>query len=254
MIKNFVANGCSFTEYVDHPSAVTKTWATYLAQELSVENHVNLASSGAGNDYICHSTIDYLEANHPDPQDTLIIVMWSGPTRIDVPMSKDWYQHIKFGEYSCCKTNGNSYWINSGGMAGSWKNYNISRNVFEHLYKITDPVDLGMQSLRYFIMLESYLKQRGYKFLFTSFINYWDTSKEYTDISVGEYNLGWLCKDQPIFKNFDFSNWIFINDDQDTIGEFSWDDQSNGDAHPRDEMHQRFAKEIVLPRVQQIHM
>jgi hypothetical protein len=139
-------------------------------------------------------------------------------------------------------------------MAGSWKNYNISRNVFEHLYKITDPVDLGMQSLRYFIMLESYLKQRGYKFLFTSFINYWDTSKEYTDISVGEYNLGWLCKDQPIFKNFDFSNWIFINDDQDTIGEFSWDDQSNGDAHPRDEMHQRFAKEIVLPRVQQIHM
>jgi hypothetical protein len=180
--------------------------------------------------------------------------MWSGPTRIDVPMSKYWYQHIKFGEYSCCKTNDTSYWINSGGMVGSWKNYNISRNVFEHLYKITDPVDLGMQSLRYFILLESYLKQCGYKFLFTSFINYWDTSKEYPDMSVGEYNLGWLCKEQLIFKNFDFSNWLFVNDRKDCIGEFAWDEHSNGDAHPRDEMHQRFAREIVLPRVQQIHV
>ena len=254
MIKNFIANGCSFTEYVDHPNGITKTWATYLAQELNVDTHINLASSGAGNDYICHSTINYLEANEVAPEETLVIVMWSGPNRIDLPMSQDWYQHIKFNEYSCCKTDGTSCWIDSGGMAGSWQHYNISRNVFENLYKITDPVDHGMKSLRYFIMLESYLKQRGYKFLFTSFINYWSTSKEYPDISVGEYNLGWACQEQPIFKNFDFSNWLFVNDRKDCIGEFAWDDQSNGDAHPRDEMHQRFAREILLPRVQQIHV
>jgi len=254
LIKNFIANGCSFTEYIKNPDSVTNTWATYLAQDLAVDHHVNLASSGAGNDYICHSTINYLEANSLDPDETLVIVMWSGPARIDMPMSQDWYNHIKFSEYSCCKTDGTGHWINSGGMAGSWKNYNISRNVFEHLYKITDPVDLGMQSLRYFILLESYLKQRGYRFLFTSFINYWDTTKQYPDISVGEYNLGWLCKEQLIFKNFDFSNWLFLNDRKDCIGEFAWDDRSNGDAHPRDEMHQRFAKEILLPRVQQIHV
>jgi len=254
MIKNFIANGCSFTEYVNHPAGITKTWATYLAKEIAVENHMNLASSGGGNDYICHSTINYLEANKFDPENTLVIVMWSGPTRIDVPMSQDWYQHIKFGEYSCCKTDNSSCWINSGGMGGSWKNSNISRNVFEHLYKITDPIDLCMKSLRYFVLLESYLKQRGYRFLFTSFINYWDTTKQYPDISVGEYNLGWVCKDQPIFKNFDFGNWVFVNNNKDCIGEFAWDSQSNGDAHPRDEMHQRFAKEILLPRVQQIHM
>jgi len=254
MIKNFIANGCSFTEYIDHPDGIIKTWATYLAEEIAAPNHINLAGSGVGNDYICHSTIDCLEANQFVPKETLVIVMWSGPTRIDVPISQDWYQHIKFGEYSCCKTDSVGHWINSGGMAGSWKNYNISRNIFEHLYKITDPIDLCMQSLRYFIMLESYLKQHGYKFLFTSFINYWDTTKQYPDISVGEYNLGWVCKEQSIFKNFDFSNWIFVNNKQDTICEFAWDDKSNGDAHPRDEMHQRFAHEILLPRVQQIHV
>jgi hypothetical protein len=56
------------------------------------------------------------------------------------------------------------------------------------------------------------------------------------------------------FKNFDFSNWVFVNGRRDCIGEFAWDSQSNGDAHPRDEMHQRFAREILLPRVQQIHV
>lgn len=254
MIRNFIANGCSFTEYMDHPNGITKTWATYLAQELDVDNHINLASSGAGNDYICHSTINYLEANEFDPKETLVIVMWSGPGRIDVPLSQDWYNHFKSGEYSCCKTDGTSCWISSGGIGGNWPDNSIRKNIFGHLYKITDPVDLGMQSLRYFILLESYLKQQGYKFLFTSFINYWDTINQCPGVEVAEYNLGWLCKDQPIFKNFDFSNWFFINDNQDTICEFSWDDQSNGDAHPRDAMHQRFAREIVLPRVQQIHV
>ena len=57
MIKNFIANGASITEYIDHPDGITKTWATYLAEDLGVENHINLASSGVGNDYICHSTI-----------------------------------------------------------------------------------------------------------------------------------------------------------------------------------------------------
>ena len=254
MIKNFIANGCSFTEHVHHPSRMTKTWATYLAEELAIENHVNLASSGAGNDYICHSTINYLEANDFDPKETLVMVMWSGPGRIDMPLSQDWYNHFKFGEYSCCKTDGTSRWISSGGIGGDWPDNSIRKNIFDHLYKITDPVDLSMQSLRYFILLESYLKQQGYKFLFTSFINYWDTTKQYPGVAVAEYNIGWLCRDQPIFKNFDFSNWLFINANRDTICEFAWDDQSNGDAHPRDEMHQRFAREILLPRVQQIHV
>jgi len=255
MIKNFVANGCSFTEYSNHPEQIIKTWATYLAEELAVDNHVNLASSGAGNDYICHSTINYLEAAELDPKETLVIVMWSSPSRIDVPMGRDWYEHIKFNEYSCCKTDQTSYWISSGGTGGGWQDKSISRSIFNNLYKIIDLQGLFMNSLRNFILLESYLKQRGYKFLFTSFINYWNTQEKNYVLHRGEYNLGYFCKHRPIFKNFDFSNWFFVNDNRDTICEFSWDPVlSKGDLHPRDEMHQRFAREIALPRVQQIHV
>jgi hypothetical protein len=255
MIKNFIANGASYTEYVNHPEQIIKTWATYLAQELSVENHVNLASSGVGNDYVCHSTINYLEANNLDPKDTLVIVMWPGSDRIDVPISQDWYKHIKFGEYSCCKTDGTSHWISSGGMCASWKNSKISRSTFDNLYRITDPMDLCMQSLRYFVLLESYLQHRGYKFLFTSGVNHWKNNKKYSDLIAFEFNFGYYCKDQPIYKNFDFSNWLFINDKKDCLGEFASVDMTKHNGfHPSDEMHQRFAREIVLPRVQQIHM
>ena len=84
-----------------------------------------------------------------------------------------------------------------------------------------DPVDHCMKSLRYFIMLESYLKCRGYKFLFTSFINYWQDDQPYYEIKptqptdapkvTADPNIGYHCKEYQVFKNFDFSNWVFIN-------------------------------------------
>jgi hypothetical protein len=189
-----------------------------------------------------------------NPNETLIIIMWSGLSRMDLPMSKEWYKHIKFGEYSCCKTDGIGYWINSGGMSGSWKNSKIAQDIFNNVYKITDPVDYCLKNLRYFIMMESYLKTRGYKFLFTSFINYWHTTHSYNRLIHSEPNIGYHCKDYPIFQRFDFNNWFFINDRQDTICEFAMTHGPRGDVHPSDKMHQKFAEEIVLPRVQQIHM
>ena len=260
MIRNFIANGCSFTESCQNPETeiYNKTWATYLAQELGVENHVNLASSGAGNDYICQSTVNYIETHKPDPATTLVVIMWSGLSRIDVPISQHWYNHFKPIVYSVCKSDGISHWASSGGAGGSWQMTSLYKEIFGDLYKIIDPVDQCMHSLRTFIMLESYLKSRGYKFLFTSFINYWTinpVSPLYSKLTGCETYIERHCKNQPIYQNFDFSNWFFINNNRDCIGEFAWDPVlSKGDTHPSEEMHQRFAQEILLPRVQQIHM
>jgi len=269
LIRNFLANGCSFTEYAEHPDLPDgkhKTWATYLSEAMAVENHINLASSGAGNDYICHSTINYLENADLDPEQTLVIVMWSGIYRTDLPMSQAWYNHFKFGEHTVCKTDGISYWINSGGFDTGWRKKPTVKPIFEHVYKITEAVDHCMKSLRYFVMLESYLKSRGYKFLFTSYINYWQDNLPYYVIKneppfenklTADPLIGYHCKDYPILKKFDFSNWFFVNDQRDTICEFSHtqDPRTPRDNwHPSYKMHQKFAEEIVLPRVQQIHV
>ena len=250
MIKNFIANGASYTEHIDHPDGITKTWATYLAEEMAVERHVNLASSGVGNDYICHSTINYLEANDLVPKETLVVVMWPGPDRIDVPISQDWYTHLKPEIYSVCKSDGISHWAGSGGLGGSWQRTSMYKEIFGDLYKIVDPVDLCMQSLRHFILLESYLKQQEYKFIFISDLNRWDTTKKYNQLINFEFNIGYHCKEQPIFKNFDFSNWLFINDAKDSISEFASVDINKAQGfHPSDEMHRRFAREILLPAI-----
>ena len=266
MIRNFLVNGCSFTEYVEHPEnpdGIHKTWATFLAEQLAVENHINLASSGAGNDYICQSTVNYLENADLVPEETLVIVMWSGVYRTDFPIHKDWYQHFKSGEHPVCKTDGISHWISSGGFDGGWRHKPSIKPIFNEFYKITEPVDHCMKSLRHFILLESYLKSRGYKFLFTSYINYWQGNLPYYLIrnnTPGNHQvtadplIGYHCKDYTIFKQFDFSNWFFINDQKDTICEFAHLRYPRGDWHPSYDAHREFAEEIVLPRVQQIHV
>lgn len=254
MIKNFVANGCSFTEHVNHPNGVIKTWATWLAEELAVENHVNLANSGAGNNYIYQSTVSYLEQMRPDPAETLVIIMWSGPARIDVPISQSWFNYMTPQLNMVTQSANGSHWVSSGGASGSWRTTALGQKIFSHLYKISDPADLCLSSLRNFVLLEGYLKSRGYRFLFTSFVNYWTDQTPLNSLIRDESNMGYHCKNHPEFQNFDFSNWFFVNNAKDCIGEFARNDNSILDPHPTVSMHQKFAREIVLPRVQQIHM
>ena len=89
MIKNLIVNGCSFTY------ETPESWATHLRWALDVPFYRNLAFSGAGNRYICDSTIEYLESNNFVPEDTLVVVMWSGVGRQDLRITKEWYDYYK---------------------------------------------------------------------------------------------------------------------------------------------------------------
>lgn len=72
MVKNILVNGCSF-------SRGPNSWPYYIESNLD-RLIVNLAQSGAGNDYIARSTIDETIMRSYD----LVIVMWSGLERIDI--------------------------------------------------------------------------------------------------------------------------------------------------------------------------
>ena len=147
--------------------------------------------------------------------------MWPGVDRIDIPISQDWYNYFKPELHCVCKSDGISQWASSGGSGGSWQHASVYKEIFGGLYKIVDPVDLCMHSLRQFILLESYLKQQQYKFIFISDLNRWDTTSEYNKLIKFELNIGYHCATQPIFKNFDFSNWLFVNHNKDSICEFA---------------------------------
>ena len=78
--KYLVVSGCSFTHNNHQESHCV--WANTLAVWTNMTIN-NLAIPGAGNTHIKNSVILHLEKNKPNPADTLVLVMWSGPERID---------------------------------------------------------------------------------------------------------------------------------------------------------------------------
>jgi hypothetical protein len=227
-----VASGCSFTQ-----NAHGETWAKYL----NMPNVINLANGGAGNHYICRRTLNYLESYNCDPKKTLIIVMWSGTSRIDVSVSKEWYTHIR-NTFDYGYTDDISNWIHTGSSG------NVP--ILDNLCRTNDNQSLCVDSLQNFILLENYLRAKGYSYLFTSYANYWSEDQEYCATTEVDPNIGYHCKTIPLYKNFDFSNWFFINEKRDCFGEYALDDIRNrDDAHPSTDTHQRFAREILLPAI-----
>lgn len=80
--KNLVVSGCSFT-YTSHQSGPPTTWPYYLRDLANISHVFSCAVPGAGNYFISQSTIWGLENKKLLPEQTLIVVMWSGNDRED---------------------------------------------------------------------------------------------------------------------------------------------------------------------------
>lgn len=237
-MNNFIANGCSFTR----GNKETKTWAKFINDRLDSQNYYNLAQGGAGNKYICDSTIAFLESNQFDPKDTLVLVMWSGTGRKDLHISGECYFYLKEEYQYLCQKNNESYYLHSGGLTNSWMQNNFTFKVFKNLYKLTDPLSLCIENLLFFIQLESYLKCKGYKFAFTNYFNTWNPLVENTP--GGDYCIASFCTSNstPIYNNFDFKNWIFLDEEKTCLGDFAIKiDQMDDSYHPTWVAHQKFA-------------
>jgi hypothetical protein len=210
-----------------------------------------LASSGAGNTYICDSTINFLEETNPAPAETLILIMWSGSGRKDLAVSGDWWYHLN-KTYAVGSNVGNEYYVFSGGLSNSWTKHEVTKKMFNWLYKVSDPLSLCLDSIKKFACLESYLKMRGYQYRFTNFWNCWNINVESTPVT-GDYTIGYFCKDHAVYQNYDFSNWIFVNDQRDCLGEFVMDiNELDNTGHPTVVGHTKFVEQIVMPRLKDL--
>lgn len=254
MIQNLVVNGCSFTSL----NRDYKSWSEYVADELNVTTYKNLGMGGAGNHYIAQGTIDYLEHADLDPAETLVLVMWSGPSRKDKLVTEHWWNHIKnnnypFGAQFVSENYPNeehNYWVFSGGAANSW-NYNpVVKELFEIDYKTTDATIMCKESLVHFKRLTDYFSENKYHYKFTSFLNYWKPSFV---VDYGEYGLDHHCKHIPLYQKFDFSNWFFTDNDKNTFGEFATSiNEIDGTNHPTGIAHEQFATKFVIPSLKEI--
>jgi len=238
-MKNLLVNGCSFTD----DSGCVLTWATFLKEIVRPEQYINLASGGAGNEYICKSTINFLETTHLDPEQTLIVIMWSGTGRKDLTVSGEWWYHLKNDYYYLAKATNEEYYLFSGGLTNSWLDNSFTKNTFSPLYKLSDPLSLSLDSLYHFNVLKNYLENKKYQFKFTSYFDYWSSDIESVH-DTGDYSIGWFCKDHPVYKNFDFSNWICIDN---SLGNFAKSlDELDQTVHPTTAAHSKFTTDILV--------
>jgi hypothetical protein len=146
-----------------------------------------------------------------------------------------------------CNQDDKNYYIFSAGLTSSWKTNKTAKQIFDWSYKLSDPKILCLDSLLNFINLENYLKVHGYQYKFTSFLNFWNPQVE-SHHQTGDYSIGYFCKDLPIYQNYNFSHWFFINDQFDGLSEFAENmNELNATGHPTVIAHKKFAKEIVLP-------
>ena len=78
-----VFNGCSFVDN-SHLELESDNWRELYWPAILAPTHVNLAQSGASNQRIWRTTLDYIYSNHPC---TTLYVGWSGIDRMELPSS-----------------------------------------------------------------------------------------------------------------------------------------------------------------------
>lgn len=240
-MKNLLVNGCSFTEEVKGNS-----WASFVNKKINPQTYINLAQGGAGNKFICDSTIAFLESSDLQPKDTTVIIMWSGIGRKDIHISGEWYFHLKNEYKYLCKKTNESYYLHSGGLSNSWTANKETHKIFSPLYKYSDPLSICIENLLFFIQLRSYLQCKNYNFYFTNYFNAW--KKEVASTDGGDYSLAYFLEKEPMYMNFNFDDWFFVDNSKSCLGDFASDlGQLDTTGHPTDVAHEKFADSVVLP-------
>lgn len=123
--------GCIYTDNSNFPA---------IAFGSNIYNHNYakiIARGGAGNQYIAQSILDNLT-----PSVDKVFVLWSGTSRIDVPLPSQMDNEID-NYWHRTKSNG-TVWFHSGGYGGTWHSrsrYPYAKWVYDYLKTQYTPLD-----------------------------------------------------------------------------------------------------------------
>lgn len=197
------------------------TWPVYTRDLLNFSTVYDFSCSGAGNYHISNSVMYGLESVKTIvPEDTLVVIMWSGFGRDDFLVGTD-----------CIRTNNKSYHYNqttslcySGGLLGR-SNSVVS---IENIKKIKSYHSRCIENYLYIVALKNYLENRGFKYYFTNFSS-----------SIKEHGF-----DIKAHCDFDLDDLFAIKP---FLGDFAIDTVDG--SHPSAEWHHRWSEEILIPEI-----
>lgn len=245
MFTTLVASGCSFTK------AYCSGWVEKLAAKSTNATAFNLGRPAAGNMYIADSIQHHIRTTTPDPETTLVAVMWSGPGRIDMTVSAEYSRLIEEYVFRHCLGR-NTHYVMSGGELGEWEGDMLIRPLFVPVYKAKDHKTLMYDTAKYIEQTEEFLAARGYKYVFMSYVDYWKHEPGF--VSDMDLSIGYHCPElvRRIIKKP--SQWVWTNDNYECIYEFAkkMNLLAEDGFHPNEEAYDIFVDQFLLPKVREL--
>jgi hypothetical protein len=197
------------------------TWPIYTRDLLDIPTVYDFSCPGAGNYHISNSVMYGLEINQNlRPEDTLVVIMWSGFDRDDFLVDKDSVSLDTASYQYSDKT----FLCYTGGLLGG-SNSLLS---IDNIKKIKSYTSRCIENYLYIISLKNYLENRGFEYHFTNFSS---NIKEH-GFEIKEY-----C-------DFDLDSLFTVNP---YLGNFSTDTIDG--SHPTAEWHHRWSEEILVPQI-----
>ena len=256
--KYLISSGCSFSD-----NCFGGRWPHFFANSVNAELY-NRGQGSCGNDWISktaiYEAIGLISAGY-DPNQFIIIVMWSGIDRKGIFVSKkethdydnlinnDHPNPVRFygeppNEY--CKSNIEDGYL-VGSMGCNFQNKNITQMKQELIGKFYNDEALAIESYEHFLRLQWFCKSYGIKLI----------NLTYMDIMhYPNRELNMLTKDyyhniKHLYDMIDFDNWIFWKD---TMGLFEYARDNNlsfyeDKVHPRPEAHKYYVENFLIPEL-----
>jgi hypothetical protein len=200
-IKNLVVSGCSFTFNNSEDDACT--WPYYLKDLGNFGQVYDCSLPGAGNYHISQSLQWSLELENLNPDDTLVIVMWSGNNRDDLIVPSVAIKSYPFlFRYSSTVFSGISGGLGKGGT--------LNNILSEEIAKSKNNDSRSIENFLYINSTWHYLKSKNYRFCFLNYGNRTDIKKDFEINHAVPLHL--KEKNSKMFLNVDpLYNWSVKN-------------------------------------------
>ena len=229
-LSNLIVTGCSYTYNNSDSSACT--WPYYLKDLGNFDQVLDCSMPGAGNFHISSTLQWALEVECPDPNDSLIIVMWSGHDRDDyispIENVNDYPMQFYYTPTVCSGITGGAAPESKGNMNHAHlKNLSITKNQESR----------AIENYLIRSSLYNFLQNKGYTFVF---FEYYDRTlpARTADFEIIPYLPDHLSEryNGMIYKITDLYRWSlgrnYLTDDL---------------IHPNPDGHLSWTKSILLP-------
>lgn len=188
--------------YTEHSLSFDETKHKILKSAFG--SHINMARSGAGNEYIAHSVIETCAIHNID----YVFVLWSGVSRIDLSFGNDIIGNVNENLDHCTNIN-NRNWMHCGGLLGSHSSLSKKNIVGQYIktqHIETDSEYLTNISLYNVLITQAYLESRNIKYdfgwIYNPHIEYnLDDNKEVANELT-------LCKKSKLYDVIDWDKFL----------------------------------------------